>query len=90
MLGNLDRAFETDRADFTSYIWRCYRPLFLPSARALRADARFLPLRQKLGYYEYWQRTGARPDACATEDEKDIALCIALRAAGQPTSAPRP
>ncbi len=79
MRGDLDRAFAiADRADYTSFIWRYYSPLFLRATKAMRADPRFLPMMQKLGFVEYWKRTKTRPDICASAGERDIPLCRAL------------
>ena len=48
------------------------------AARALRAEPRFLPLMEKLGYVHYWKQTKTKPDACSTPEERDIPLCKAL------------
>jgi hypothetical protein len=81
MLGDLDRAFAiADRPDYTAYMWNYWSPLFMPSTKAMRADARFLPLIQKLGYVDYWKQTKTQPDVCAA-DEPGIPLCVALRGA---------
>jgi len=79
MLGNLDRAFAlADRPDLTQLFWNYFPTLFLPSNTAMRADPRFLPLMQKLGYVDYWKQTKTQPDICATPEERDIPLCKAL------------
>ena len=80
MLGNLDRAFELfDRPDFTSFMWNYWSPIFLPSTKAMRADPRFLAVAQKLGFVDYWKQTKTQPDVCATPEERDIPVCVALR-----------
>lgn len=82
MLGDMDRAYAlADRPDLTQLFWNYFPTLFLPPNRAMRADARFLPLMQKLGYVDYWKQTKTQPDVCAA-DERDIPLCVALREAG--------
>jgi len=80
MLGDLDGAFSVlDRPDMTHMlIGLDISPLFFPSTRAIRADQRFLPLMEKLGYVDYWKQTKTRPDVCSAA-EKDIPLCVALR-----------
>lgn len=80
MLGDLDGAFAVlDKPDMThTLIGLDISPLFFPSTRALRADKRFLPLMEKLGYVDYWKQTKTQPDVCAAA-EKDIPLCVALR-----------
>lgn len=78
-LGDLDRAFAiADRPDLTTYLWKYFPPLFLPPTKAMRADPRFLPLMEKLGYFDYWKQTKTKPDICATPEERDIPLCRAL------------
>lgn len=80
MLGNLDRAFAlADRPDLTQLFWNYFPTLFLPPNTAMRADPRFLPLMQKLGYVDYWKQTKTQPDICATPEERDIPLCKALQ-----------
>jgi TolB-like protein len=80
MLGNLDRAFAiADRPDFTAFMWNYWSPLFLPSTKAMRADPRFLPMVEQLGFVDYWKLTKTQPDVCATADERDIPVCVALR-----------
>ena len=44
----------------------------------MRADARFLPLMEKLGYVDYWKQTKTKPDICDTPEERGIPLCKAL------------
>ncbi|MFT3725180.1 MAG: TIR domain-containing protein [Hyphomonadaceae bacterium] len=79
-LGNFDRAFAlADRPDLTQLFWNYFPTLFLPPNRAMRADPRFLPLMQKLGYVDYWKQSKTQPDICATPEERDIPLCMALR-----------
>jgi tetratricopeptide (TPR) repeat protein len=82
-LGDTDRVFAMiDRPDLTHAILALdISPLFFPSMGAVHADKRFLPLMQKLGYVDYWRQTKTQPDVCATPAEKDIPLCVALRAA---------
>jgi hypothetical protein len=78
--GDLDRAFaivatpEKVRGLVRSY----YLPWFLPSTKAMRADPRFLPLMQQVGYLDYWKQTKTNPDVCKTPQEKAIPLCKAL------------
>jgi len=36
--------------------------LFWPPCRNMRADARFLPLCDGIGFVEYWRRRGVQPD----------------------------
>lgn len=80
ILGDLDRAFAiADRPDLTQFFWNYFPTLFLPPNSAMRADPRFLPLMQKLGYVDYWKQTKTQPDICATPEERDIPLCKALR-----------
>jgi tetratricopeptide (TPR) repeat protein len=80
MLGDLDRAFVlADRPDFTRFIWSYYSPLFLRSTKAMRADPRFLPLMEKIGYVDYWKQTKTKPDVCSTPEESSIPLCTALQ-----------
>ena len=80
MLGDLDRAFAiADRPDFTALMWNYGSPLFLPSTKAMRADARFLPMVEKLGFVDYWKQTKTQPDVCGTPKERDIPVCVALR-----------
>lgn len=80
VLGDLDRAFAlADRPDLTQFFWNYFPTLFLPPNSAMRADPRFLPLMQKLGYVDYWKQTKTQPDICATPEERDIPLCQALR-----------
>lgn len=90
LLGDLDAAYaKIDTPDEAYLLTRYYyAPWFLPSTRAMRADARFLPLMERLGYVDYWRQSGTRPDVCASEQEKGIPLCVALRAPPA-TSAPR-
>jgi TolB-like protein len=80
-LGDLDRAFEMlsrpNEVPVLSFAYR-YLPWFMPSMKALRADPRFLPLMQKLGYIDYWKHTRTKPDVCSTPEEKDIPFCKAL------------
>ncbi|HLA70756.1 MAG TPA: TIR domain-containing protein [Steroidobacteraceae bacterium] len=82
MLGDIDKAFEMiDTSEKAHLLLRYYYPpWFMPSTRAMRADPRFLPLMQKLGYVAYWKQTGTQPDVCGTKEEKDIPLCAALAA----------
>jgi DNA-binding winged helix-turn-helix (wHTH) protein/TolB-like protein len=64
MLGDLDDAF----AQAQLYQPRNpYAPpyLFLPTAAAMRYDARFMPLARKLGFVAYWRATGRWPDFCS-------------------------
>lgn len=80
MLGNLDRAFAiADRPDLTQMFWNYFPTLFLPPNSAMRADPRFLPLMEKLGYVDYWKQSKTKPDVCGTSEERDIPLCVALR-----------
>lgn len=80
MLGDMDRAFAlADRPDLTQMFWNYFPTLFLPPNTAMRADPRFLPLMQKLGYVDYWKQTKTQPDICATPEERDIPLCKALQ-----------
>ncbi|HEV7606012.1 MAG TPA: hypothetical protein VGO61_01665, partial [Steroidobacteraceae bacterium] len=80
MLGDLDDAFaRIDTPDQTNLLIRYYyAPWFMPSTHAMRADSRFLPLMEKLGYVDYWRQTGTRPGVCATGEETGIPLCRAL------------
>ncbi len=36
--------------------------LWLPATRAMRANARFLPLCAAAGFVDYWKAAGVRPD----------------------------
>lgn len=82
-LGNVDRAFDiASRPDLTLFLYRYFPTLFLPPTRPMRADARFLPLMERLGYVDYWKQTKTQPDICKTSEERDIPLCVALREAG--------
>ena len=36
--------------------------LFIPSAAAMRADKRFIPLVEQIGLRSYWDRVGVQPD----------------------------
>jgi len=56
------------------------RSLFTPSARAMRASDRFLPLVTKLGLWDYWITTGSRPDVCDLPQESNFPVCVGLRA----------
>lgn len=79
-LGDLDRAYAlADRPDLTQMFWNYFPTLFLPPNRPMRADPRFLPLMQKLGYVDYWKQTKTQPDVCGTPEERDIPVCVALR-----------
>jgi hypothetical protein len=69
-----------DRPDLTQMFWNYFPTLFLPPNSPMRADPRFLPLMQKLGYVDYWKQTKTQPDVCATAEERDIPVCVALRA----------
>jgi tetratricopeptide (TPR) repeat protein len=40
---------------FTAWLW-------IPVNRAMRRDARFLPLVREIGLLDYWRRSGTRPD----------------------------
>ncbi|MDP3494097.1 MAG: TIR domain-containing protein [Hyphomonadaceae bacterium] len=80
MLGDLDRAFAiADRQDFTAFMWTYWSPLFLPSTKAMRADARFLPMVERLGFVDYWKQTKTQPDVCGTPEERDFPVCVVLR-----------
>jgi len=82
MLGDLDRAFAiADRPDFTAFMWNYWSPVFLPSTKAMRADPRFLPMVERLGFVDYWKQTKTEPDVCGTPEERDIPVCVALRKA---------
>lgn len=52
--------------------------LFLPTARAMRADPRFAPLVERLGLMDYWRATKSQPDACEIEA---VPFCKTLKAA---------
>ncbi len=56
-----DQASATSRPDVTLDA-RDTRFLFLPTMRALRADARFERLVNEIGLTRYWQKAGATPD----------------------------
>ena len=81
LLGDLDAAFTLiDTPKKAGVLLRVYyAPWFTPATKALRADARFLPLMQAYGYVDYWKQTKTQPDVCSMAAEKDIPLCIALR-----------
>ena len=36
--------------------------LFVPISAAMRADRRFLPLTEDIGFADYWDRSGTVPD----------------------------
>jgi TolB-like protein len=80
MAGDLDRAFDlVDTPEKSLHMMRLtFAPWFLPKARPMRADPRFLPLMQKLGYVDYWKQTKTKPDICTTPEESGIPLCKAL------------
>lgn len=82
LLGDLDAAFEivNDPARVALFMRAYNNPWFLPATRAMRADPRFLPLMEKHGFVDYWKQTKTKPDVCATIEERDIPLCVALRA----------
>jgi hypothetical protein len=45
----------------------------------MRVDPRFLPLTEKLGYVEYWKKTGTKLGICSAQAERTIPLCKALQ-----------
>jgi hypothetical protein len=82
MLGDIDAAFTLfdDQEAAAMMSSGSFIPWFTPATKAMRADPRFLPLVQKLGYLDYWKQTHTQPDVCATTEERGIPLCAALRA----------
>ena len=40
-------------------------PMFMPQARAMRRDPRFMALAARLGLVDYWSKTGNWPDFCS-------------------------
>lgn len=64
--------------------------LFYPEMKALRADARFMPLADRLGLVDYWLKTNNWPDFCAEPnrpyDCRAAALALRQRAARQPST----
>lgn len=54
--------------------------LFNKPEKDLRAHPEFVPLMKKHGVYQYWLDTGTHPDTCDLPEEKDFAICAALRA----------
>ncbi len=80
MAGDLDRAFDLiDTPEKSLHMMRLqFAPWFLPQTRPMRADPRFLPLMQKLGYVDYWKQTKTKPDVCGSSEESGIPLCKAL------------
>lgn len=51
-----------DDPSITDQHRRVTQPLFIPSARRMREDPRFLTLCQELGLSAYWERFGLTPD----------------------------
>jgi DNA-binding winged helix-turn-helix (wHTH) protein/tetratricopeptide (TPR) repeat protein len=50
------------QGDYVTLENRRLWPLFLPSTRAMRKDARFEPLIKETGLPDYWKATGSMPD----------------------------
>jgi TolB-like protein len=82
LLGDLDAAFAlVETPQQVALLTRFYLlPLFYSSTSAMRTDPRFLPLMERIGFVDYWTQTGTSPDICDTAEERDIPLCVALRA----------
>lgn len=57
-----DFAGRQNRAATVTLDDRETRPLFLPPAKAMRADPRFAQLMRALGLDKYWQASGSKPD----------------------------
>jgi tetratricopeptide (TPR) repeat protein len=63
-LSELDDAFALARARFIDDQHGGHEALFTPHARAMRADARFMPLMRDLGLLRHWRLSGRWPDFC--------------------------
>lgn len=66
-LGDLDEAFALARTTFVDERRGGHDVLFMPAARAMRADPRFMQLARELGLLRYWRLTGRWPDFCREE-----------------------
>lgn len=84
--GDIDGAYMVTEKAFSKVgtAERNYRPdasiLFRPSTAALRRDARFLPLVEKLGLMRYW-RAHTPPDFCRSE-AVEVCRLLKTRAGG--------
>jgi len=56
--------------------WRNLRMLFRTDMAALRTDARFIPLVERMGLLEYWRSSGKWPDFC---DQEPASVCGLMR-----------
>jgi hypothetical protein len=54
--------FSAEQRIYTQLLDRKTRPLFLPPAKPMRRDPRFLTLVTELKIADYWQKTGTKPD----------------------------
>jgi hypothetical protein len=82
MCSHLDRAFEiADRPDDTAFISNFWSAPFMLSVKARRADPRFRALMAKPGYVADRKQMTTHPAVSATPEERDIAVCVALRQA---------
>lgn len=76
-LGRMDDAFDAFRDSPRQRAEA--RMFFAPSARAMRAHPRFLPLMRELGLWDYWVATNSHPDVCELPEERDFEICVKLR-----------
>ena len=63
-LGNLDEAYALARLRFVDEGLGGEEILFAPAMRAMRADARFMPLMRDIGLLRHWRLGGRWPDFC--------------------------
>ncbi len=77
--GHVDEAFDRYRALPLPLAPDSRMTLFTPSARPMRADAKFPALAKELGLWDYWIETGSHPDICDLPTEKGFPICTELR-----------
>ena len=61
--------WNSDDPSITDQHRRITQPLFIPAAKRMREDGRFLPLCNDIGLTAYWDRSGLVPDFLASKED---------------------